>query len=56
MLGKKKVDKVGAAENTTNRVVEEAMASLPATQKWISIDDLRKAARVIDDGKKRPKR
>lgn len=56
MLGKKKEDKVGAAEGTINRVIEEAMASLPATQKWIAVDDLQKAARIVDGGKKRPKR
>lgn len=54
MLGKKKKD--GSAEAALEVVLKEAFETLPATQRWVSLTDLRNAARVIDDDKKRPKR
>ena len=54
MLGKKKEPKKakrGPAEGTTEKVIEQAFKSLPATQKWISLDNLRTAAVQVDGSK-----
>jgi len=58
MLGKKKDKEVkrGPVEGTIESVIEQAMESLPATQRWVSFGDLRKAAVALDGSKKRPKR
>lgn len=52
MLGKKEKKakvKKGKAETVIDAVVGKAV--IPATQKWISIDELRRVAKLIDDNK-----